>query len=104
MGTKAGKNEYLVDPARLEQIGLAVEDVGAGLQGYRQYQIEVVGLNIKRPKAANEEFFVVVKGIDSEGTPCVAFHAAFSLGELFMGLHARLRNGSLKWRVDEFMK
>lgn len=104
MSKSDGNSSYPVAPERLQNVGLAIAQIDRAMSGYRNMGIELIGINVKRPKVAGGEFFVVCKGLDGEGTPCVAFHSAFSLGELFMGLEGRLRNGSLKWRVDEYMK
>lgn len=48
------------------------------------------------------ESLAVITAEDSEGLPVVAFHSSVGFAELFVGLVARLQNGTLKWRTDEF--
>lgn len=100
---KNGSGEgFRFSPEALQEVGAAVGQIGAAMSGYRQLGIEVVGLNIKRPKVAGDEFLLVLTGLDAEGTPCVAFHSAYELTEAVRGVEGRLRNGTLKWRIDEY--
>lgn len=48
------------------------------------------------------EVLVVVKAYDAEGTRWVGFHSAMSMIEALAGTMIRIRNGSIKWKVDEF--
>lgn len=101
--TDGKKNSFRYSDEHMRETGLAVAQVSRALLGDRQLSVDLVGINIKRPSAVGGEILAVVKGLDAEGTPCVAFHSAFTLEELVRGLESRLANGSLKWRVDEFM-
>lgn len=87
---------------RAERVGMAVMDLSAAMQGYRSWTMDVVGLSIRAPKVRGDEFLVTVRGLDSDGAPYVAFHSAVELDDALSGLHARLLNGSLKWRPDEY--
>lgn len=109
MGTDGRMNDASrrnkdLDTQTLLAVGEAVLWLDAALQNTRSLSIEVVGLNVRRPRHDGDEVFLVVKGLDAEGTPCVAFHSAFTLGEALRGLEARLRNGTLKWKVDQFAR
>jgi hypothetical protein len=86
----------------LEAAGVALAYIDKCLAGRNNLSIDVVGLSVRGPRAEGDEVFVTVRGLDAEGTPCVAFHSAFSLGEAMRGVAARLKNGTLKWRVDQF--
>lgn len=99
----ASRQNNTLDAKSLEAVGLAVAAVDAAMQGYRSLSVDIVGLNIRSPRTVGDEVLLVVKGVDAEGTPCVAFHSAFSLGEALRGLEGRLRNGTLKWRVDAYL-
>jgi len=62
----------------------------------------VLKVVIKAPQWYGGEYFAVVTADGDDGAPVVAFHTAESLVGLLTGLGNRLRNGSLKWRADEF--
>lgn len=47
---------------------------------------------------------LIILTADSEEGPVVAFHNVDDLGTAIKGLAARLQNGSLKWKVDEYAK
>ena len=96
------KNEDL--SVRWQRLGRAVDQIGLAMGGYRDLAVEVTGLSVRAPDEARPEFFLVIRGLDAEGAPVVAFHSAFSLDEAFVGLEARLLNGSLRWRVDEYAR
>jgi hypothetical protein len=85
-----------------EAVGESVESLGAAMQGYRNLSVEVTGLSVRGPRVRGDEFLVVVKGLDEAGLPVVAFHSAMELGEALRGVEARISNGTLKWRADEF--
>lgn len=87
---------------RWQRLGKAVDEIGLAMQQMRTLMVEPNGMSIRAPTVEKPEFFIVLRGIDEEGAPCVAFHSAFSLDEALVGLSARLMNGTLKWREDAF--
>lgn len=93
----AQKREKLV--ARAE---LAVQVMDRVAQGYTYGGVEVETVKFKLPGDSMSEGLVVVTGTCEDGSPVVAFHKAVSFPEMFMGMVARLTNGSLKWRPDEY--
>lgn len=85
-----------------ERVYEAVLNLHSILGGYRNLSVDVTGMSIRGPKTRSGEYFCTVRGEDEEGLPVVAFHSAFSLVDLLQGVAARLRNGTFKWREDEF--
>lgn len=83
-------------------VGAAVGHLSAAMEGYRDLQVDITGLSIRGPRVRGDEFLMVVRGVDHEGLPLVAFHSAMSLGEVLRGGEARIANGTLKWKPDEF--
>lgn len=71
-------------------------------QGLPYDGVTVMTIKFKFAGDGMSESLAIVTGDDHEGRPVVAFHTAVSFGELFSGLVARLMNGTLKWKDDEF--
>jgi hypothetical protein len=103
MGEKAAEGGRYTSKT-FEAVGEAVESLGAAMQGYRSLSVDVTGFSIRGPRGRGDEFLVVVKGLDESGQPLVAFHSAMELGECLRGVEARISNGTLKWRSDEFVR
>lgn len=97
-------SDEFVKTVKLDQMrtGAAIHYIAQVLLGNYESTNEVVGLSVRPPKEDGGEFLITVRGFGSDGTPLVAFHAAFSLSDGFRGLEARLRNGSLGWKIDEW--
>lgn len=89
---------------RWKRIGKAIEYLGFCFDGDRDISVDIVGFSARAPKEAGGEVLVVVRGLDEEGAPVVAFSSAFELGEALVSLEARILNGTLKWRPDEWSK
>jgi hypothetical protein len=87
-----------------EDVGRAVSAIDAAMKDYRQLSVLPTGFSVRGPRARGDEILLVVRGIDADEAPVVAFHSAFSLGEALRGLEGRLSNGTLKWKPDEFRK
>lgn len=85
-----------------EKVGKAIVDLAHAIEGYRDLSVELVGMSIRGPQFRGGEYLIVLRGLDEEGLPIVAFHSALDMGEVLRGVESRLRNGSLKWRKDEF--
>jgi len=88
----------------LEDAGMAVAGLNAIMGGKRDLMVDVTGLSIRGPNETSSEFLGTVKALDEEGGPVVAFHSASSVGEVLVGIHARLMNGTLRWRPDEYRR
>lgn len=88
--------------SQAELVEQAVQGISDALNGTRDLAVHLSGLSVKAPKGEGEELLIVIRGIDADGMPVVAFHSAFSLSEAVRGLAARLNNGTLRWRPDDF--
>lgn len=84
------------------KVGTSLGHIDMVMQGYRDVSVELTGMSIRGPIAQGGEFLATLRGYDSDGMKVVAFHGAASLSEVFIGICARLGNGSLKWKEDQF--
>jgi len=82
--------------------GRAVSDLGLSMCDPGRVGARITGFSVRPPKEDRGEFLMVLRGLDDEGLPIVAFSSATTLDECFRGVVARLRNGSLVWRADQF--
>ena len=68
--------------------------------------LEDQGLRVTRVSLKGEWFdggsILVVLTAEGPDGPMVAFHNADDLDGLWKGLRNRIRNGNLKWKVDEY--
>lgn len=87
---------------RFTEAGRSLANIGRAMEGYRQLSVAVVGLSVRGPRVRGDEYLLVVKGLSEDGGPLVAFLSAISLDELFRSADAKLSNGTLKWRDDQF--
>jgi len=91
------------DSRRLRAVNLVLYLEGCFTGAYSP-SYEVVGLSVRPPNREKDDFLVVLRGLDAEGAPVVAFHGALSLLDALAGAGERLRNGTLTWRADEFRR
>lgn len=89
---------------QFEDAGRAVSWLGLAMDGHRQTDVEIIGFSVKAPVAERGEFFLVLRGVDHEGAPVVSFTSATTLEEVFRSVVARIRNGSLRWRNDDYAR
>lgn len=87
-----------------EQSGDAVLYLTRCMHSRMSSDYDVTGLKFKGASGDQGEVLAIIQAFDKEGTPVVAFHAAPTFGECLNGVAARLRNGSLKWKVDEYAR
>ena len=87
---------------RWQAAGKAVDYLGLAMRDMRSLAVLPYSFSVKAPTEEKPEFFMVVRGIDGEGRPVVAFHSSLELDTLFRGVEQRLLNGTLKWRDDEY--
>lgn len=87
-----------------EDAGRAVSWLGLAMDGHRQVDVTITGFSVKSPVAERGEFFLVLRGLDAAGMPLVSFTSATTLEEVFRSVVARLKNGSLRWRADEYAR
>ena len=96
------RNEVRYGQEQFERIGEALEQIGRACEGYRELSVQPTGMSIRAPRSREGEYLVVIRGEDNEGMPVVAFNSGHSIGEAVRGVEARLSNGTLRWREDEF--
>lgn len=88
--------------AMQKKLGLAVAILERCSVGEVYADYEVHTIRYKFANSALGDHLAVVTGTDGEGMAVVAFHTAQTVGELIVGVAARIQNGTLKWRVDEY--
>lgn len=71
------------------------------VDGLDSDEIEVTGVTIKLPDEPGGDYLIVARGYVG-GKPHVAFTGGTSLVEAMMSLVNRLRNRSMKWKVDRY--
>lgn len=60
-------------------------------------------ITVRLPGEARNTFLAVVRA-DNAGAPVVSFHEGDTLLECLRGMVARLENGSVKWKDDQYGK
>jgi len=84
--------------------GWAVMELSVHMQGYRDWPMRVTGMSIRGPRVEGDEFLITVRALDAEGAAFVGFHGAYDLQDAIRGVKERVQNGTMKWRVDEWVK
>ena len=80
----------------------AVDHLGLVME-QRLYRTEgVKTIRVRGPLDPGDEYLIVVRADADDGTPMVGFHSGVDLASAFIGLANRLRNGTLKWHMDEY--
>lgn len=87
-----------------QQTGYSVMYLGVAMQGMRDLEITPIGISIRGPRTQGDEFLATLRGVDADGARWVAFHSAFELAELLRGVESRLRNGSHRWKEDQYAR
>lgn len=103
MADNAG-SELRYNKEYFEKGGNALAQVDRAFLDYRDLAVLPHGMTIKAPPSRMGEYLLVLRGTDEAGSAMVAFHSAVGLVEAIVGLNARLSNGTLKWRPDEFAR
>ena len=70
---------------------------------------EVAGLlvyeiRLFRSETGNDPLLMVVKAYAADGTPMVGFHGGSHPVEMLAAALRRMRNGSFKWKPDEYAR
>lgn len=84
--------------------GKALMELGFVMAGTWDWSVAVTGFSVRAPQSPGGDFLITIRALDHEGGPVVAWHGSPELGNAIQGLHNRLRNGSLKWRADEWAR
>lgn len=66
-------------------------------------EFDFVSLTMRGPKEEGGEFLAVVRAWVA-GEQMVGFHGGSSLIECFLGVSRRMKNGSMKWKADEYAR
>lgn len=85
----------------LHKIGAAIMRGNSYMEKNAEAGTYIRKISLASPWEKSGEWFVVITKYE-EGMPLVAFHSADTLQQAVVGLLNRLRNGSLKWRTDEY--
>jgi hypothetical protein len=91
-----------IEDRRLMRAARNIQYIEGCIRGTFTPMVEVVGLSVRAPTVDKPDFLVVLRGLDGEGAPVVAFHGADDLIGALGGAGERLRNGTLNWRLDQF--
>lgn len=85
----------------VHRCGMAVYKLQRRIETLRDDEIYVKAIRIKFSEYEGGEVMAVVTANMQSG-PFVAFHGGGSLKEVLAGLSARMENGSLKWKEDQY--
>lgn len=84
--------------ARVQSALLTIQSY---MEGYSPTGIIIDGLRITDRSGDGTDLLAAVKAVSETGYT-IAFSSASSLSELVISIAARLRNGSMKWKEDEY--
>lgn len=82
--------------------GAAIAELERYAQSNESPEVELKALKVRLPKERHGEWFIVLNGNASDGTPMVAFMSSDSLSGALRKAVAMYTDGSLKWRIDEY--
>lgn len=91
----------LVFDRELHKVGLRVFEIDDFIHKSVRDKFVVRAIKFRAGKVPGAEWMAVITAYSPDG-PVVAFHSGESFKELVVGLAARLKNGSLKWKADEY--
>lgn len=100
------------DEVKRERASVAREDRTAAalrqldLMCMREYSGEYLVRAIKLRLGITDEIetLCIVEATDGSGQPVVGFNGAQTASEALVGAINRIRNGQMKWKVDEYRK
>lgn len=87
-----------------EQSGSAVLYLTRCMHGRATSDYDIHSIKFRNTFGDGSEVMAIIGAFDDAGGPVVAFHSASNFGETVVGVAKRLRNGSLKWRTDEYYR
>jgi len=64
--------------------------------------VEPYDVRIKHTPDGDEPLLLIVKAYNADGAPLVAFHAGRNVLDILAGAMRRMRNGTIKWRNDDY--
>ncbi len=83
------------------KIGCLIVDYDRHIGEYFEDDILVSGMSFRLPMEDGQDYLVTLRAIIG-GEAKVAFHAGATFQEVIVGLINRMKNGSLKWKVDVY--
>jgi len=87
--------------AEMVRIGEAVSGFEHLLDRLDEANIMIASVRVKVPLGDEVDYLIIVRA-RQEGRGVVGFHAGTTLRETLVGTIARLSNGSMKWKDDEY--
>lgn len=63
--------------------------------------LEVISMGVRLPQYVGGDYLVTVRAY-KDGEAVVGFHGADTFADVARGVLARMENGSMKWRKDEY--
>jgi hypothetical protein len=91
---------------RVEREGLAFMAAWRQLSNLAEYpdwgEVTLEALKVRLGHGFGAETLIILNGVDSDGTPVVAFHSATTVAHAFIGAMRKFEDGDLNWRADEW--
>jgi hypothetical protein len=104
--SKYGRNPSEI--AKLQQIDhlrlFDLWDWVGWLQGEVIGGHEIYEVRITASTQGDDPLLMVIKAWDTEGAPVVGFHGGGHILEMLASAARRVRNGTIKWRADEYAR
>lgn len=97
-----GKQQSL--QGRFENIGRSVCLLDHIDSPHWRGEVVLTGLSLRVAKEEYGEALVVLRGIDGEGAPVVGFHSSVGAADALAGAMARMQQGTITWRLDDYAK
>jgi hypothetical protein len=76
--------------------------LGEMMRGASAGGVELDAVRIKRTDGGDSPLLMVITAVDHEGTPIVGFQAGSEPIEMMASAVRRIRNGTLKWKLDTY--
>lgn len=83
------------------KLGLRVLEVEGFIGRSVKEKFVVRSIKFRSGAQPGSEWLAIITAYSPDG-PVVAFHSGVGFAAVLAGLAARLQNGSLKWKVDEY--
>jgi hypothetical protein len=93
---------YRVDSVQEQKLMKAVKHLFWEMEKSSSEAGYLVTFKVRAPRDSGDDYLVIATRVADDGTPEVGFHAATTLPDVLTGLGNRLRNGSFKWKADQY--
>lgn len=97
---KSGQGDLLRELTARQ--GKAITRLGGYMERSLYREDGLLSLRVRAPRDQGDDYLVVVRALDADGRPVVAFHGASTFVDALVGLSNRMANGTLKWKADRF--